>query len=82
MGYVKNVTRVQTAFYKHIPSDEDKEKVVEIVGNECWDMYMYAQMFKEADTLNITVSQHNRLLLAAENKEELESIGITPRSAA
>ena len=80
VGYVKNVTRAQTAFYKPLPLDENKEKVVEVVGSDCWDAY--TQKFKEADTLNITVSQHNRLLLAAENKDELESIGITPQSAA
>ena len=41
--------------YKPLPLDENKEKVM---GNEVWDI-MCAQQFKEANALNITVSQHN-----------------------
>ena len=40
----------------------------------------YAQVFKDIDTMHITASQHNWLLQAAQNEDELESFGIQPRS--
>ena len=61
IGNVNNITRTQTVFYKPLPLDENKEKITEIIGNDYWDMY--AKNFKEVDTVNITVSQHNSCLL-------------------
>ena len=79
VGYIKYLTRAQTVFYKPLPSDENKDKVVEVIGSDLWDTYI--QCFKEADIMYITVSQHNRMLLSAENKEDLESFGCVSRSS-
>ena len=75
VGYMKKLTRAQTAFYKPLPVEENKEKIVEVIGSHCWDIY--TQNFKEIDTMHITASQHNRLLEAAENGDELELFGIS-----
>ena len=77
IGNVKNVARAQTVFYKPLPSDDNKDCVSEIVGEQNWDIYV--QRFKEVDTMYITASQHNRLLVSADNEEELESFGIVTR---
>ena len=78
IGTVKTITRTQTVFYKLVPSEENKPMVTEIVGHENWGTYI--QRFKEDDRIYITASQHNRLLDAAEDKEELELFGIVARS--
>ena len=78
VGYVKNLTKTQTVFYKPVPTEENKELIVEIIGNDHWDTY--AQVFKDIVTMHITASQHNRLLQTAQNEDELESFGIQPRS--
>ena len=77
---IKYSTQAQTVFYKPLSSDENKYKVVEIIGSDLWDVYV--QRFKEANTMYITVSLHNRLLLLADNKEDLESFGCVERSNA
>ena len=77
IGKLKSLTRTQTASYKLIPSEENKCKVTELIGDENWDTYM--QRFKEIDQTYITASQHNRLLDSADNKE-LESFGVVERS--
>lgn len=48
IGNVKAVTRVQTAYYKPLPSEENKIKVTEIVGESNWDTYV--QHFKDRCT--------------------------------
>ena len=63
---IKYSTQAQTVFYKPLSSDENKDKVVEIIGSDLWDVYV--QRFKEANTMYITVSLHNRLLFLADNK--------------
>ena len=78
VGYVKNLTRTQTVFYKPVPAEENREIIVEIIGSDRWDSY--TQNFKDIDTMHITASQHNRLLQAAQNQDELELFGILPRS--
>ena len=78
VGYVKKIPRAQTAFYKPLPVEENKEKIVEVIGSDHWDIYV--QNFKEVNTVYITISQHNRLLEAAENEDELESFGMSPQS--
>ena len=60
VGYVKNLTRTQTVFYKPVPAEENREMIVEIIGSDRWDSY--TQNFKDIDTMHITASQHNRLL--------------------
>ena len=77
IGNVKAVTRAQTVFYKPLPSEENKIKVTEIVGESNWDTYV--QRFKEVDEMYITASQHNRLLSSAENQDLLESYGVSTR---
>ena len=37
VGYVKNLTRTQTVFYKPVPAEENREMIVEIIGSDCWD---------------------------------------------
>ena len=74
MGTFKNIASRQTVFYKPLPCDANKENVIKIVGEDNWDTYV--ERFKECDTIYITTSQHNRLLLSADNTEELESFGI------
>ena len=78
VGNVKNITRTQIVFYKPLPLDQNKEKIVEIIGSDHWDIY--ATNFKEVDMVNITVSQHNRLFLASDNREDLESFGLVERT--
>ena len=78
VGYVKNLTRTQTVFYKPVPAEENREMIVEIIGSDRWDSY--TQNFKDVDTMHITASQHNRLLQAAQNQDELELFGVLPRS--
>ena len=78
VGYVKNLTRTQTVFYKPVPAEENREMIVEIIGSDRWDSY--TQNFKDIDKMHITASQHNRLLQAAQNQDELELFGILPRS--
>ena len=56
---------------------KNKDTIVGVIGADHWDTY--SQNFKQIDTMHITVSQHNRLLQAAENEEELESFGISSR---
>ena len=73
IGKLKPITRTQTAFYKLIPSEENKCKVTELIGDENWDTY--TQRFKEIDQTYITASQHNRSLDSADD-EELESFGV------
>ena len=41
---------------------------------------LYITNFKEVDMVNTTISQHNRLLLASDNIEELESFGLVERT--
>ena len=77
MGTIKTVTRSQTVFYKLLPSEDNQQKVADVVGDENWDMYI--QRFKEPDQMYITASQHNRLLDSADDKEELELFGVRAR---
>jgi hypothetical protein len=77
VGYVRNITRTQTVFYKPTPVDDNKDRVNRILGSDYWDVYV--KNFEEIDTVHITQSQHNRLLFAADNEEELESFGVTRR---
>ena len=77
IGTLKIITRTQTVYYKPLPSDENKDSVIEIVGEENWESYV--QRFKDIDTMYITASQHNRLLVYADNEDELESFGIVER---
>ena len=64
VGYVKKLKRAQTVFYKPLPLEENKDTIVCVIGTDRWDTY--CQNF---DTMHITVSQHIRLLQAAENEE-------------
>ena len=77
VGYIKNLTKVQTAFYKPLPVEEKKEKIVEVIGSDNWGIY--EEIFKKVDTMHITLSQHNWLLEAAQN-DELELFDISPWS--
>ena len=78
MGYVKNLTRTQTVYYMPLPVEENKDIIVGVIGSDRWDAYVH--IFTDIDIVHITLSQHNRLLQAAENEDELESLGIAPRS--
>ena len=41
VGYVKNLTRTQTVFYKPVPAEENREMIVEIIGSDRWDSYIH-----------------------------------------
>ena len=45
---------------------------MEVIGSDNWGIY--EENFKEVDTMHITIFQHNRLLEAAENDDELEPV--------
>lgn len=77
IGIVKAVSKTQTVYYKPLPTDENKACVIQVIGEENWSNYV--QKFKEADTMYITASQHNRLILLSDDLDELETFGIVER---
>lgn len=77
IGTVKTLARSQTVFYKPTPCDSNKDSVTKVIGDN-WDIY--ERRFKEVDTMYMTTSQHNRLLISSPNEDELKDFGIVERS--
>ena len=77
LGTVKSVTKMQTAYYKPIPNDDNKADLLSVVEAEQWDSYI--EHFKELDTTYMTASQHNRFMLESDDQDTLNSFGITTR---
>ena len=44
IGTIKSITRTQTAFYKLLPSEENKYQVIEIIGDENWDTQLHTTL--------------------------------------
>ena len=69
LGRFYKMNRVETVFYKPLPTDNNKTAITSIIGEEHWGSYW--DLFQIPDKRFITNAQHQRIITASNDKDEL-----------